>query len=186
MLSCYTPFLLAIVRRRVADSVAARDLIPLQDEGGVLDGSLLTPGATPGGGIADGGNGAIRDDGENISSDGGGDSNPGGSVGGRGSDGNGDGDGGAPSNAVGQVGEGNGESSIAREEGCKLRVNVVPSPGSSTSSSACPGALCAEALQALSEYAVLSPGLAAAQVLPLAEDLAMDTLEHAQVILKEY
>ncbi|CAM9942146.1 unnamed protein product, partial [Scytosiphon promiscuus] len=45
----------------------------------------------------------------------------------------------------------------------------------------CPRALCAEALWALSEYAVLSPELAGAEVLPLAEVLATDTLEHAQI-----
>ena len=52
-----------------------------------------------------------------------------------------------------------------------------PPPSPSTS---CPRALCAEALWALSEYAVLSPGLAA-EVLPLAEGLASDTREHIQV-----
>lgn len=172
MLSCYTPFLLAIVRRRVADSVAARDPIPLQDEDGVLADGLLASGGTTGGRIFGGGNGTIRGDGESSSSDGGGDSNPGGSGGGRGNDGNGEDDGAVPS--------------IAREEGCKLRADVVPSRASSTWSSSCPGALCAEALRALSEYAVLSPGLAAAEVLPLAEDLAMDTLEQAQVCSRHF
>ena len=45
----------------------------------------------------------------------------------------------------------------------------------------CPSSLCAEALWAMSEYAVLSPGLAAEKVLPLAETLARDTAEDPQV-----
>lgn len=49
------------------------------------------------------------------------------------------------------------------------------------SSASCPPQLCAEALWALSEYAVLSPGLAVKQVLPLAEELARNTLECPQV-----
>lgn len=44
-----------------------------------------------------------------------------------------------------------------------------------------PPTLCAEALWALSEYAVLSPALAAAEVLPLAEEMAGDILEHSLV-----
>lgn len=47
----------------------------------------------------------------------------------------------------------------------------------------CPPSLCAEALWALSEYAVLSPGLAATEVLPLAETLARSTAESPQVII---
>lgn len=47
----------------------------------------------------------------------------------------------------------------------------------------CPPSLCAEALWALSEYAVLSPGLAATEVLPLAETLVRNTAENPQVII---
>lgn len=45
----------------------------------------------------------------------------------------------------------------------------------------CPTDLCVEALWALSEYAVLSPGLATTEVLPLAVELARDTREHPMV-----
>lgn len=45
----------------------------------------------------------------------------------------------------------------------------------------CPTDLCGEALWALSEYAVLSPGLATTEVLPLAVELARDTQEHPVV-----
>eukprot|EP00752_Nemacystus_decipiens_P014731 g13119.t2 len=94
MLSCYTPFLLAIVKRRVADAAAA---------------------------------GAMR----------------------------------PPPSAA--------------------EATLPSSSSSSSSSSSCPRALCAAALFALSEYAVLSPRLAASEVLPLAEGLASDTREHAQI-----
>lgn len=184
MLSCYTPFLLAIVRRRVGDSAAAREQTRLRVTEGMLEDSLLSPGGAAADRSSGDDNGAIRDDGENCTGDDGGRSYSAGVDVGGGGGGN---DGGVPNSSVGQVGEGGGTVSIPREEGCKLRGNVGPSPVSSPlSSSSCPSALCAEALRALSEYAVLSPGLAAADVLPLAEELATDTLEHAQVLLKEF
>lgn len=59
-------------------------------------------------------------------------------------------------------------------------------PGSPTTLESYPVALCLEALWALSEYAVLSPGLATAEVLPLAEELAGDALENPLVLFRGY
>lgn len=120
MLSCYTPFLLAIVQRRVADSAAKVSQTVQQ-----ADAPL-----------------------------------PFGDSDGRNNDAIGTGDGNA-----GRISEKGGEQ---KDHGA--------SAGSS-----CPSTLCAEALWALSEYAVLSPGLASADVLPLAAALAGDTAECPQV-----
>lgn len=122
MLSCYTPFLLAIVQRRVADSAAkapptaepADDPLPAGD--------------------SDYGN----DDGVGTE-------------------------------------EENTHKIVEKDK--KLQ-----GYGASADKS-CPSTLCAEALWALSEYAVLSPGLASAEVLPLAAALAGDTVECPQVTI---
>lgn len=138
MLSCFTPFLLAIVKRRVADAAAtARSSPPaaVAAAGGVLLSDEAAADGTPSGFLS-----------------------------------------------TGVIAVEAGGGGAAAEEGRGRRPgdgdDAVPS---SSSSSSCPRALCAEALWALSEYAVLSPGLAAAEVLPLAEGLASDTREDAQV-----
>ncbi|CAN0408534.1 unnamed protein product, partial [Ectocarpus sp. 12 AP-2014] len=163
MLSCYTPFLLAIVRRRVADTAAARSVTAEKaaattaEEGGE-DGEedeLLENGSTSAVGAADGDCGGAR---------------------------------------VGRGGDAQDEPRyhVAQQDGEKVEAKVfrkdvgqdrraTTAAGVSLPASSCPRALCTEALWALSEYAVLSAGLAAAEVLPLAEGLASDTLEHPQV-----
>lgn len=120
MLSCYTPFLLAIVQRRVAESAAKTPSAVEQAD------------ATLRSGDSDGG----RDD--DVSTE-----------------------------------DGNARRSV--ENGGEQK-NHGTSDGSSS-----PSTLCAEALWALSEYAVLSPGLASAEVLPLAAALAGDITECPQV-----
>lgn len=117
MLSCYTPFLLAIVKRRVADSAIKA---PSVGKSTAVSRSSCTCGGSDSAG------------------------NCGGECG-----------------VIGQ-GENDGRS-------------VAAAPEQS------PPTLCAEALWALSEYAVLSPTLAAAEVLPLAEQMAGDELEHPLV-----
>lgn len=120
MLSCYTPFLLAIIQRRVA--VSAAKVPPTVEQ---ADAPLPSS-------DSDGGNDNA------ISTE--------------------------DRNARASVDMGRGQNDH----------------GASTGSS-CPSTLCAEALWALSEYAVLSPGLASAEVLPLAAALAGDTTECSQV-----
>lgn len=160
MLSCYTPFLLAIIKRRVADAAAAaaeaaREPPPAAaEEGGVL---LAADAGAAANGNSDGLYAGAGDRHSGPRSSGPATVEAGGktsaSLVGRGKRWPGDGDDAVP-----------------------------PPPPPPPSSSRCPRELCAEALWALSEYAVLSPGLAAAEVLPLAEGLASDTGEHAQVI----
>ncbi|CAM9634972.1 unnamed protein product [Ectocarpus fasciculatus] len=161
MLSCYTPFLLAIVRRRVADMAAAKSVMAEKAaaataEGGEEDGEeedeFMETGSA--GGTADGDCGGAR-------SGGGGDT------------------------------QDKTRYHMAQEDGGKVeaapvRKDVGQDRGSATAgvsipASSCPWTLCSEALWALSEYAVLSPGLAAVEVLPLAEGLASDTMEHPQI-----
>lgn len=120
MLSCYTPFLLAIVQRRVAEPAAK---------------------APP----------AVEQTDPPLRS--------------------GDSDGGS-------------DDAVSTEDGSTRR--TVESGGEqkdhgAPAGSSCPATLCAEALWALSEYAVLSPGLASAEVLPLAAALAGDITECPQV-----
>ncbi|CAN0042510.1 unnamed protein product [Ectocarpus sp. 6 AP-2014] len=163
MLSCYTPFLLAIVRRRVADTAAARSVTAEKgaatsaEEGEEDDeeDELLENGSASAGGAADGDGGGAR---------------------------------------VGSGGDAQDETRyhVAQQDGGKVEATgfredvgqdrgATAAAGGSLPASSCPRALCTEALWALSEYAVLSAGLAAAEVLPLAERLASDTLEHPQV-----
>lgn len=171
MLSCYTPFLLAIIRRRVADAASARKNASLLEDG-LLGGAQLTSGDDDGAACAAAGeNSSGRD-----------------SVSG--------GDGRCESTSASNLGDdGTRNSAAGPVTGRGARCSTTPAgkKGSSIASAAaseggvgvvdlsCPRALCVEALWALSEYAVLSPELAAAEVLPLAEVLATDTLEHAQV-----
>ena len=121
MLSCYTPFLLAIVQRRVADSAANTPQAVEQ-----------TAAPLPSGDIDGGNDDAVSPEDESVR----------------------------------RTVEKGGEQ---KDDG--------DSAGSS-----CPSTLCVEALWALSEYAVLSPGLASAEVLPLAAALAGDSTECPQVI----
>ncbi|CAM9730279.1 unnamed protein product, partial [Hapterophycus canaliculatus] len=155
MLSCYTPFLLAIVRRRVADATSAREEGPPQPsppvKNGLLGNVLLSGDGGPGGAVC-----AAAD--ENFS--------------GHGVDGSDirHGEKGGTNTASKMGGKGGGATSAS-----------TSASGASVVDLSCPRALCVEALWALSEYAVLSPELAAAEVLPLAERLATDTLEHSQI-----
>ncbi|CAN0242316.1 unnamed protein product, partial [Ectocarpus sp. 8 AP-2014] len=163
MLSCYTPFLLAIVRRWVADTAAARSVTAEKgaattaEEGEEDDeeDELLEDRSASAGCAADGDCDGAR---------------------------------------VGSGGDAQDETRyhVARQDGGKVettvfRKDVGQDRGATTAASvslpasSCPRALCTEALWALSEYAVLSARLAAAEVLPLAEGLASDTLEHPQV-----
>ena len=121
MLSCYTPFLLAIVQRCVADS-AAKTPLTLEQEDVPL----------PASGDSDNGNDDVV---------------------------------GTENENAHKIFEKDEEQQGHRAQGDSL----------------CPWALCVEALWALSEYAVLSPGLASAEVLPLAAALAGDTTECPQV-----
>lgn len=163
MLSCYTPFLLAIVRRRVADTTAARSITARKgaaattEEGGEGDeeDEPLENGSASAGGAADGDCGADR-----------------GGSGGDTQD--------KIRCHVAKEDGGNVEATATRKDVGQDR-EATAAARVSLPTSSCPRALCTEALWALSEYAVLSAGLAAAEVLPLAEGLASDTLEHPQV-----
>lgn len=133
MLSCYTPFLLAIVRQRETDLVTAQSssLKPTN----VVDSSDLEGDKHRGSGSADDGSDAGM-------------------------------------NGVNEESHGDGAGHDGREGAGVAR----------RFASSCPPALCAEALWALSEYAVLSPGFAAAELLPLAQRRAEDTYESLQVV----
>lgn len=183
MLSCYTPFLLAIVRRRIAAAVAARKEAPPSPPKDGLPGDIsLTGGGASGAAGCCAGDESPGGGADVIGSD---SRSRGGSDSGNGSD---VGDDGPCSHAGGSVdarGE-KGSTSAAEslgETGGGTALTADPAVGVGVVDTSCPRALCAEALWALSEYAVLSPELAAGEVLPLAEVLATGTLEHAQVLL---
>lgn len=131
MLSCYTPFLLAIVKRRVADAAAAAAA------------AARAPPPPPPAAAATETEEAVSPSAEADVS-----GNPSGlSTGG-----------------VGNRLSPRSRSTAAVEEGgrgaaVEGRGGRPGGGGAAPSSSSCPGALCAEALWALSEYAVLSPGL---------------------------
>lgn len=137
MLSCYTPFLLAIVQRRVADSAARGRPTAKEADASPLYG--IQPGSSV---VGDGGNDC-----------GGGDNDTGDFQ---------------DENAT-NAASGTNQRGTEGGDACA----AVPS--------SCPASLCVEALRTLSEYAVLSPGLAVAKVLPLAEGLAGDTTESPKV-----
>ena len=135
MLSCYTPFLLAIVKRRVADAAAAAASappLPLPPAAATEDVVLPSAEAVVSGnssGLSAGGIGSRHH-------------SPRRKI----------------STAVSGV-DGRGAAADGREK--------RPRDGGAVPMSSCPGALCAEALWALSEYAVLSPGLGEAAHTPV-------------------
>lgn len=136
MLSCYTPFLLAIVRRRATDSVAREP--PTAERAETLGSSV------PINKNIDGGDGSGGCEGDDI-------------------------------NTIDEKAQGGVNG---RNKGVGGKIDR----GAGILVSSCPPTLCIEALWALSKYAVLSPGLAVAEVLPLAKQLADDTFEDPQVI----
>lgn len=149
MLSCYTPFLLAIVKRR-----ARAPPPPPPPPSETAEAVSLSAEATP-----DGNSSGIS------AGIGGGRQSP-------------------PRTSAVAVSEVARSGAVVEGPGKRPGDGGVGASSSwYSSSSSCPRALCVEALWALSEYAALSPGLAAAEVLPLAEGLASDTREHSQVVI---
>lgn len=185
MLSCYTPFLLAIARARIAGAASTRKESPPSGSSPEVGtrGAVSPPGSCGGAG------GDMRGRSDDSNPSGGGgvldcDAHTGGDGSGGGSKEDGETRNSTAGPFDGPAGKGGSDSSGKNGgEGGRPTDEAKSAATFSGVDSCCPPRLCAETLWALSEYAVLSPGLAAAEVLPLAEVLAMDTLEHAEVCL---